>query len=49
MEIMFTNKQGLFTTINKDIPFIGLYPLGNRTQEECYRYLYVVMRYYNKA
>ena len=49
MEIMFINQQALFTTIDKDINFRELVPLANRTKEECYRDLYVVMRYYNKS
>ena len=49
MEIIFTNKQALLTTINKYIRFLGLDPFVNRTKEYCYRALDVVMRHYNKA
>ena len=49
MEIMFINKQALFNKTDKDIRFHGLVPLEKITKEECYRYLDVVMRYYNKA
>ena len=45
MEIMFINKQAFFTTLNKDIKFCGLVTLSNTENEECYRYLYVVMRH----
>ena len=49
MEIMFINQQALFTSIDKDINFRELVPLANRTKEECYRALDVVMRHYNKS
>ena len=49
IDIMLINQQALFTIIGKDIRFRGLFPLDNRIKEECYRYLDVVMRHYNKA
>ena len=49
MTIMLINQQALFTIIDKDITFRGLFTLDNRIKEECYRYLDVVMRHYNKA
>ena len=49
MDIIFINKQALFTTIDKNIWFRGLFTLSNRTKEECYRALSKVMRHYNKS
>ena len=49
MNTMFINQQELFTTICKYIQFCGLVPLANRTKEECYRALDVVIKHYNKA
>ena len=49
MDIMFFSQQTLFTTIEKGVWFQGFVPLANRTKEECYRALDVVMRHYNKS
>ena len=49
IDIMFINKQALLPKIDKYIWFIGLVPLSNRTKEECYRDLGVIMRHYNKS
>ena len=49
MDILLINQQVLFTKIDKGIRFCGLVPLANRTKEECYRDLYVVMRQYKKS
>ena len=35
MAIMFVNKHELLTTIYKDIQFRRLFPLANKTKEEC--------------
>ena len=35
MDIMFIDQQALFTTIDKDIRFLGLVILANRTEKEC--------------
>ena len=49
MEIIFINQKALFTTIYKDIRFLGLVTISNITKEGCNRDLNVVIRYYNKA
>ena len=49
MYIIFINQQALFATIDKEILFIGLVPLDNRSKEQCYRSLDAVMRHYNKS
>ena len=49
MDIMFINQQALFTIICKDLRFHGLFSLANRTKEECYRDLDVVLRHYKKS
>ena len=49
MGIMFINQQELLTTIDKDIRFFVLVKIANRTKEECYMDLSVVMRHQNKA
>ena len=46
---MFINQQSLFTEIEKYIGFRGLVTLDNRTKEECYRDLDVVLRHYKKS
>ena len=38
----------MFTTVDKYIRFFVLVPLANITEEEWYRALDAVMRYYNK-
>ena len=43
------NKKALFTKFDKDIRFRGLVPISNKTKEEFYRALDVVMRNHNKS
>ena len=49
MDIMFFSQQTLFTTIEKGVWFQGLVPLANRTKEECYRDLGLVIINYKKT
>ena len=49
MDIISLNQQELFTTIDKRIRFCGLVTLANKTKEQCYRALDVVMIYYKKS
>ena len=48
VDIMLINQQALFTTVDKYIRFWWFVPLANITKEECYRDLYVIIRYNNK-
>ena len=49
MGITITSQQALLTRINKYKWFRGLYQLSNRTKEECYRVMDVVMRHNKKS
>ena len=48
MDILFMNQQTLFTMIDKDIRFCVLFLLTNKTKEDWYGALDVVMIHYNK-
>ena len=48
MENMLINQQALLTKIDKDMQFRGLVPLSNKTKEDCYRDLDLVIKQYNK-
>ena len=49
MEIMFIDQEALFATIGKNIRFIELIPIFNRTKEDRYKEFGVVMRHKNKT
>jgi hypothetical protein len=49
IDIMYVNECGFMTTINQMIPFRSALPIENRTHEEYYRVLDMVLRLYNSA
>jgi hypothetical protein len=49
IDIMYVNECGFMTTINQTIRFRSLLPIGNRTHEEYYHVLDMVLRLYNSA
>jgi hypothetical protein len=49
IDIMYVNECGFMTTINQTIRFRSALPIENRTHEENYRVLDMVLRLYNSA
>jgi hypothetical protein len=49
IDIMYVNKCGFMTTIDKTVQFRSTLPIENRTHEEYYRVLDMVLRLYNSA
>jgi hypothetical protein len=49
IDIMYVNECGFMTTINRTIRFRSAIPIENRTHEEYYRVLDIVLRLYNSA
>jgi hypothetical protein len=47
IDIMYVNKCGFMTTIDQTIQFRSALPIENRTHEEYYRVLDMVLRLYN--
>jgi hypothetical protein len=49
IDIMYVNKRGFMTTINQTIRFRSALPIQNRTHEEYFRVLDMVLQLYNSA
>jgi hypothetical protein len=49
IDIMYVNKCGFMTTIDQTIQFRSALPIENRTHEEYYRVLDMVLQLYNSA
>ena len=49
MDTMYINKIGMLTMIDKTIKFRSLVPIKNKSQEEYYRAIDVILRKYNSA
>jgi hypothetical protein len=49
IDIMYVNKCGFMTTIDQTIQFRSALPIENRTHEEYYRVLDMVLRLYNST
>jgi hypothetical protein len=49
IDIMYVNECGFMTTIDQTIQFRSALPIENRTHEEYYRVLDMVLRLYNSA
>jgi hypothetical protein len=49
IDIMYVNRCGFMTTIDQTIQFRSALPIENRTHEEYYRVLDMVLRLYNSA
>jgi hypothetical protein len=49
IDIMYVNECGIMTTINQTIQFRSVLPIKNRTHEEYYRVLDIVLQLYNSA
>jgi hypothetical protein len=49
IDIMYVNECGFMTTIDRTIRFSSAIPIENRTHEEYYRVLDMVLRVYNSA
>jgi hypothetical protein len=49
IDIMYVNECGFMTTMDQTIQFRSALPIENRTHEEYYRVLDMVLRLYNSA